>query len=103
MGALDRLAYTMFKAEVLDAVKKKVDVLCEHGFAMMVVESCAVGPGGNCSAADASTLESFSEDAGSSSDGSEGCAEDWESAVWYGDQQAAAWPGGAGAEADAGS
>ncbi|WIA31899.1 hypothetical protein OEZ86_002760 [Tetradesmus obliquus] len=98
VGALDRLAYTMFKAEVLDAVKKKVDVLCEHGFAMMVVESCAVGPGGNCSAADASTLESFIDDAGSSSDGSEGCAEDWESAVWYGrallqaaEQQAANW------------
>jgi ribosomal protein S18 acetylase RimI-like enzyme len=97
VGALDRLAYTMFKAEVLDALKKKVDVLCEHSFAMMVVESCQVGPGGNCNAADASTLDSFSDDAGSSSDCSEECAEDWDAAVWYGDQQAAAWPGDAAA------
>jgi ribosomal protein S18 acetylase RimI-like enzyme len=97
VSALDRLAYTMFKAEVLDALKKKVDVLCEHGFAMMVVESCQLGPNGNCSAADASTLESFSDDPGSSSDCNEDCTEDWESAVWYGDQQAAAWPGSAAA------
>jgi ribosomal protein S18 acetylase RimI-like enzyme len=93
----------MFKAEVLDALKKKVDVLCEHSFAMMVVENCQVGPGGNCSAADASTLDSFSDEASSGSDCNEECSEDWESAVWYGDQQAAAWPGTAAGSAAAGA
>jgi ribosomal protein S18 acetylase RimI-like enzyme len=99
VGALDRLAYTMFKAEVLDALKKKVEVLCEHSFAMMVVENCQVAPGGNCSAADASTLDSFSDETSSSSDCNEECSEEWESAVWYGDQQAAAWQGTAAAAA----
>ncbi|KAF6265841.1 acyl-CoA N-acyltransferase [Scenedesmus sp. NREL 46B-D3] len=80
VGALDRLAYTMFKAEVLDALKKKVDVLCEHGFAMMVVEDCQVGSSGSCSLADSSALDLFSVDA-ASRDGNEECSEDWESAV----------------------
>jgi ribosomal protein S18 acetylase RimI-like enzyme len=93
----------MFKAEVLDALKKKVDVLCEHSFAMMVVENCQVGPGGNCSAADASALDSFSDEASSGSDCNDDCSEDWESAVWYGDQQAAAWPGTAAGSAAAGA
>jgi hypothetical protein len=37
-GALDALAYTMFKAEVLDAVKKKASSLTNNSFSMMVVE-----------------------------------------------------------------
>lgn len=90
VGALDKLAYTMFKAEVLDALKKKVGVLSDHGFAMMVVETCQLGSAW-CSSQDA---ELCPTDSDSDTDSSSEC--DWESAVWYGDQQAASWPAAGG-------
>lgn len=81
----------MFKAEVLDALKKKQPLLRDDGFAMLVVEECSGALGGS----------SGSSDAASSSDSD--CASDceWEEeqqqALWHGDQQAAAGPGAAAA------
>lgn len=80
VGALDKLAYTMFRAEVLDALKKKVSVLSDDTFAMMVVESCQLG------SMDASAADSISD---SDSDAEQSGDWDWDTAVWYGDQQAA--------------
>lgn len=72
--ALDQMAFTMFKAEVLSAVQKKTKVLADDGFAILVVESCS--PAAN----------SWSGSSSSSSDH----RSDWDAAVWYGDQQATA-------------
>lgn len=41
LKALDPMAFTMFKAEVLDAVQKKTKVLAEDGFTILVVEGCS--------------------------------------------------------------
>jgi ribosomal protein S18 acetylase RimI-like enzyme len=74
LKALDQVAYTMFKAEVLSAVQKKKKVLAEDGFTILVVESCS--PSASAWPAQ-----------GSRSSGAD---------VWYGDQQQTA----AGAHAD---
>lgn len=41
LAALNSLAYTMFRAEVLDALKKKTKSLTQESFAMLVVEDAS--------------------------------------------------------------
>lgn len=74
--ALDEMAFTMFKADVLSAVQKKTKVLADDGFAILVVESCST------------TAKSLSNSSDSSD--SSDLRSDWDAAVWYGDQQATA-------------
>jgi ribosomal protein S18 acetylase RimI-like enzyme len=63
LQAFDRLSYTLFKAEVLSAFKKKVQVLADDGFAILVVESCSSAtPDTSSSSGSSSSSSSSSSD-----------------------------------------
>eukprot|EP00879_Flechtneria_rotunda_P001905 GHRR01002078.1.p1 GENE.GHRR01002078.1~~GHRR01002078.1.p1 ORF type:complete len:348 (+),score=117.71 GHRR01002078.1:1513-2556(+) len=93
VNAFGNLAHTLFKAEVVDALKKKAKALQDDHFAMMVVESCQLGSPDNVTgngtlAAVALAAEAHGSGTSSSSNSSnDECEQGGELAVWYGDQQ----------------